>query len=219
MLHHLFNVWPVTVNGSISLKLGTVCSLLCVSSSLSSQSRRRWGERRQREGGERQKRGERRRGIDTTEHSAQHMFLLRPLLPRGLFDPSEFLVNLTAHSPSHAGGSRSLPPTEPQRGSRRGRAPENSFWRGEMRLWVLFRYGHFFFFFFFLFFFTTKVSLPFLETDESLLFPSTAQTLMDKTDLPIAQTHTHTQTHYFDGGQASRVQGRHQTEKVRVNNV
>lgn len=31
-----------------------------------------------------------------TEHSAQHMFLLRPLLPRGLFDPSEFPVNLTA---------------------------------------------------------------------------------------------------------------------------
>lgn len=63
-----------------------------------------------------------------TEHSAQHMFLLRPLLPRGLFDPSEFPVNLTAHSPSHAGGSRSLSlqPSlrEKQEG---GRAPENSF--------------------------------------------------------------------------------------------
>ncbi len=66
-------------------------------------------------GGERQ-RGASKREIDMTEHSAQHMFLLHPLLLQGLFDLSDFFSkDLTAHSLSHAGGSLSLSPSKPER--------------------------------------------------------------------------------------------------------
>lgn len=74
----------------------------------------------------RQRQGESTREIDTTEHSAQHMFLLRPLLLQGLFDLSEFFFSRGSHSPQPVTRRRlslSLSPSKPERErGRRGKS-------------------------------------------------------------------------------------------------
>lgn len=49
------------------------------------------------------------RETEMTEHSAQHMFLLRPLLLQGLFDQSEFFPRISQPTACHTPEALSPP--------------------------------------------------------------------------------------------------------------
>lgn len=139
--------------------------------------------------GERQWRGESKRKIDMTEHSAQHMFLLRPLLLQGLFDLSEFFQ--WSHSPQPVTRRRLSLSLRPSLWEKQGGKSTRKLlltWRNEGL--GLFRYGHFFSWVFF----TTMVSLSHLETDASVLFrsPNTDKVCVHIVFLSHEDTHSFT---------------------------